>query len=149
MTEHERDAQDSVQLKLRCRESLRARIEKRAAENGRSLNNEMVRRLEQSLEVEDLLEKAKAMYEESTIRAIRAAGLGIVRDLDGRTMVQISQERLLDEASGILRSGFGAEEDIDKNPLELAIERGIARGVREVLDKLGIDKPNPAARNAA
>jgi len=57
MTDNERDARDFVQLKLRCRESLRARIEEQAAEHGCSLNAEAVRRLEQSFEHEDIIER--------------------------------------------------------------------------------------------
>src|SRR5215203_3448506 len=50
MTDSERGGRDIVQLKLRCRESLRSRIEEKAKENGWSINTEINRRLERSFE---------------------------------------------------------------------------------------------------
>jgi ABC-type transporter MlaC component len=46
---------DQVQLKLRFDENLRRKLERAAAKNDRSMNAEIVRRLEQSLLDEDVL----------------------------------------------------------------------------------------------
>jgi hypothetical protein len=46
---------DQVHLKLRFTEKLRKRIEQAAARNDRSMNDEIIRRLEQSFTGEDLV----------------------------------------------------------------------------------------------
>jgi hypothetical protein len=66
-----------VQLKLRFSEKLRARIEKAAGRHDRSMNAEIVHRLEKSFENED-----QASLMEKTARDIASA---IVREfVDGR-----------------------------------------------------------------
>ena len=55
-----RKPSDSVRLNLRLTEALRSRLEKQATKNQRSLNEEIVRRLENSFkgdDVEDLFER--------------------------------------------------------------------------------------------
>lgn len=49
MSERVRSATDYVQLKIRCREKLRAQLEAKAEESNHSLNQEIVWRLEDSL----------------------------------------------------------------------------------------------------
>jgi hypothetical protein len=46
---------ETVQLKLRFSERLRARLEKAAANNDDSMNSEIIRRLEQSFSRDDIL----------------------------------------------------------------------------------------------
>lgn len=60
-----REESDLVQLKLRFREALRAKLEAAAARSGKSLNSEIVDRLEESIEREGLFR------DPTTLRAIR------------------------------------------------------------------------------
>jgi hypothetical protein len=60
MTE-KREPTDLVQLKVRMREPLRARLEKAAKLRGESLNAETVRRLEHSFDIQDLLTETLAL----------------------------------------------------------------------------------------
>jgi predicted HicB family RNase H-like nuclease len=55
---------EQVQLKLRFNERLRRKLEKAAARNGRSLNSEIIDRLERSLSDEDILAKIHQCFEE-------------------------------------------------------------------------------------
>ena len=52
-----RKKSDTIQLKVRMKEPLRARLEKAAKSNGLSLNAEAVARLEQSFRDEEALHK--------------------------------------------------------------------------------------------
>ncbi len=54
---------DPVKLNLRFNEALRARLEKQAVKNNRSMNEEIVRRLENSFQREDLEGLAERMAE--------------------------------------------------------------------------------------
>jgi hypothetical protein len=145
MPDNERDARDFAHLKLRCRESLRARIEQKAAEHGCSINAEMVNRLERSLEAEDELEKAREIRSADGIAAIREAGFQLVRGMGGETTINISPEMLLREADGITRNGFIAREVWEEgySPLEASMKRIM----KEVLEEHGVIKPK--ARTAA
>ena len=58
-----RKPSDPVKLNLRFQETLRARLEKQAVKNNRSMNEEIVRRLENSFQREDLEELAERMAE--------------------------------------------------------------------------------------
>ena len=71
----ERSRSDTVQLKARMKEPLRAELEAAAEANGVSLNAEMVHRLEQSF-IED-------MGSESTRKLMRALALAKECDLVG------------------------------------------------------------------
>lgn len=51
-----RKPNDQVQLKLRFDERLRKRLEREAAMNNRSLNGEIIHRLEQSLTMRDFIQ---------------------------------------------------------------------------------------------
>jgi thioredoxin-like negative regulator of GroEL len=54
---------DPVKLNLRFTEALRARLEKHAARNNRSMNEEIIRRLEESFRNEDLMTALEALSE--------------------------------------------------------------------------------------
>ena len=54
---------DPVKLNLRFTEALRSRLEKQATKNNRSLNEEIIRRLEGSFKREDLEEFAERLAE--------------------------------------------------------------------------------------
>jgi hypothetical protein len=54
---------DPVKLNLRFTEALRLRLEKQATKNQRSLNEEIIRRLEDSFQREDLEEFAERVAE--------------------------------------------------------------------------------------
>jgi hypothetical protein len=94
-----------VQIKLRCRESLRTEIEKRASRRGRSVNGEINALLQRALAAEGYLEEAKAVRDAAYIQAIREAGLQLVHEAGGHT-VNVSLELLHSTADGIIRSGF-------------------------------------------
>jgi hypothetical protein len=58
-----RKPSDQVKLNLRFTETLRLRLEKQATKNQRSLNEEIIRRLEESFKREDLEELVDRMAE--------------------------------------------------------------------------------------
>jgi hypothetical protein len=63
-----RDKNQIVGLKLRIRESLRAKIEKAASASGISMNSEMERRLEQTFSLEQRLEQHEDRLEQEIAR---------------------------------------------------------------------------------
>jgi len=65
-----RKPSETVQLKLRFPEKLRQRIESAAARNERSMNAEIVRRLEQSFQKEDLLANQATLAEAAATTAV-------------------------------------------------------------------------------
>ena len=52
---------DPVKLNLRFTEALRLRLEKQATRNNRSMNEEIVRRLEESFTKEDMMQNLEAL----------------------------------------------------------------------------------------
>lgn len=58
-----RKPSEQVKLNLRFTEALRSRLEKQAARNNRSMNEEIVRRLEESFRNDDLLDLAERLSE--------------------------------------------------------------------------------------
>jgi hypothetical protein len=58
-----RKPSDPVKLNLRFTEALRSRLEKQAARNNRSMNEEIIRRLEESFRNEDLMTALEALSE--------------------------------------------------------------------------------------
>ncbi|HEV3147216.1 MAG TPA: Arc family DNA-binding protein [Chthoniobacterales bacterium] len=58
-----RKPSDPVKLNLRFTEALRSRLEKQATKNNRSLNEEIIRRLEESFKREDLEDFAERLAE--------------------------------------------------------------------------------------
>jgi hypothetical protein len=111
---------------------------------------------------------AAAQLEVARIQAIRKAGCQIVRDAGGNVTVSMSPALLMTEAEGILRhqadlrqetdpamqsagygttpaaapedtgSGFVAEENIDKSPQEIMIQRVVERAIENALTKAGL-----------
>jgi hypothetical protein len=53
---------DDVQLKLRFKEALRRQLERAAADNNRSINAEIISRLESTFEAGDRLAETTAQY---------------------------------------------------------------------------------------
>jgi hypothetical protein len=113
-------------------------------------------------QAEDMREEAKtALIAASTqldvarIQAIRKAGCQILRDAGGNVTVNVSPELLLAEAEGVLRyqvdiqqetdpairaalqSAMG-EENVDKSPQEIMIQRVVERAIENALTKAGL-----------
>ena len=121
-------------LTFRARDQLRTALESAAAASGRSVSEEIEFRLNRDfsweagkLRIEEMVAETKAQLDASRIQAIRQAGFQIVREVGGNVTVNVSPELLLAEADGILRHGFVAEENIDKSPTQIMIERVIKR----------------------
>jgi hypothetical protein len=104
-------------LTFRVRDQLRERLEKAAAANDRSISEEIEHRLNRDFgweatksDIDEMLAQARAERSTARVYALRAAGLQILREIEGRpTRVVIDLETLLAEADGIargLRSGF-------------------------------------------
>ena len=133
-------------LTFRVQEDMHRELAETAERAGYSISEEIERRLNEwkSLEktkedIAKLRAAAKAELDARRIQAIRQAGFQIVRDVGGNVVgVNVSPELLLAEADGILRSGFVAEENIDKSPTEIMIERVIKREVENLLEKAGL-----------
>ncbi len=117
-------------------------LAKAAKAAGFSISEEIERRLNEwrSLQktkedIEKLHAASKAQLDVNRIKAIRQAGFQLVRDAGGNVTIHVSPELLLAEADGILRSGFVAEENIDKLPHELMIKRVIKDEVESAIEK--------------
>jgi len=104
-------------LTIRLQEPLYRTIKKSAAEHGKSLSEEIEDRLGRDAgweatkrDINKMLAEASAVRSAARVDALRAAGLQILREIEGRpTRVVIDLETLLAEADGIargLRSGF-------------------------------------------
>jgi hypothetical protein len=106
------------------RDQLRERLEKAAAASGRSVSEEIEHRLNRDFgweatkgDIDHMRERAAAWEDASRIKAIRAAGLTILREIDGRpTRAVVELERLLAEADGIARGLLGTGFVDDKAP---------------------------------
>jgi hypothetical protein len=116
-----------------------------AKDTGRSISEEIERRLndwkslqESKEDIEKLYAASKAQLDANRIAAIRQAGFQIVRDAGGNVTVNVSPELLLAEADGILRSGFVAPENIDKSATEIMIERVVKDAIENALAKAGL-----------
>ena len=102
---------------FRLSEEVRQHVIESAARTGRSLSEELEFRVSRDIgweatksDIEEMKRRAGLWEDESRVKAIRAAGLAILRDIEGRpTRVIVDLETLLAEADGIargLRSGF-------------------------------------------
>ncbi|MET4721805.1 hypothetical protein ABIF64_005978 [Bradyrhizobium japonicum] len=63
-----RKPMDPVKLNLRFTEALRARLEKQAERNNRSMNEEIVRRLEESFGKDDLMDALEKLSDRVTVK---------------------------------------------------------------------------------
>jgi hypothetical protein len=63
-----RKPSDPVKLNLRFTEALRLRLEKQATKNNRSLNEEIVRRLEESFKGDDFTAAIERLSERMTVK---------------------------------------------------------------------------------
>jgi len=106
---------------FRITPDMRERLIAAVKQSGRSLSEEVEFRLNRDLNWEQTKGVIHQMFAEATairsaahVQALRAAGLMILRDIEGRpTRVVVDLETLLAEADGIargLRSGFFAGE---------------------------------------
>jgi len=104
-------------LTFRIQEAMHNELMKAAAENQRSISEEIESRLaswaawlKTKADIDEMRAKAAAWVDAARVQAIRAAGLTILREIEGRpTRVVVDLETLLAEADGIargLRSGF-------------------------------------------
>jgi len=104
-------------LTFRTRDELRERLEKAAAASGRSVSEEIEYRLNRDFgweatkgDITEMLAQARAQQSAARVHALRAAGLQILREIEGRpTRVIVDLETLLAKADGIergLRGGF-------------------------------------------
>jgi hypothetical protein len=132
-------------LTFRARDQLKAALETAAAASERSVSEEIEFRLNRDFSweagkqrIEEMVAETKARLDATRIQAIRQAGFQIVRETGGNVTVNVSPELLLAEADGILRSGFIAEENIDKSPLEIKLTRTVEEAFENVLAKLGL-----------
>ena len=132
-------------LTFRARDQLKAALETAAAASERSVSEEIEFRLNRDFSweagkqrIEQMIAETKAQLDASRIQAIRQAGFQIVRDGSGDVTVNVSPELLLAEADGILRSGFVADENVDRSPLEIMVKRTVEEAVENALAKLGL-----------
>lgn len=144
MAESEREPTNYVQLKVRCRERLRAQLEAEAQEANHSLNNEIVRRLERSFS-DDAREKSDAEMKggwkttrlcAEVVKAIQFFGVDcdpseepLMREVLSGALTAILNERLSGWAGSM---GTPAAEPRNPDtlveaPLEIA-RKGRARG---------------------
>jgi hypothetical protein len=90
-----RKATDMVQLKLRFSEALRRRLERVAARNGRSMNTEIVHRLETDLAYETLTRRLEStpsdMFAESGATESLGAKLTAINEKLDKLIAQQSQ----------------------------------------------------------
>ncbi|UFW82857.1 Arc family DNA-binding protein [Bradyrhizobium barranii] len=63
-----RKPMDPVKLNLRFTEALRSRLEKQAERNNRSMNEEIVRRLEESFGKDDLMDALEKLSDRVTVK---------------------------------------------------------------------------------
>jgi hypothetical protein len=63
-----RKPSDPVKLNLRFTEALRSRLEKQATKNNRSLNEEIIRRLEESFKGDDFTAAIERLSERMTVK---------------------------------------------------------------------------------
>jgi hypothetical protein len=114
-------------LTFRVQEPMHEDLAKTAKDNQRSISEEIEARLNEWRQL-------KAERSADRIQAIRQAGFQIVRETDGNMTVNVSAELLLNEADGLLRSGFVAAENIDKSATEIMFERVL----KNVLTEAGL-----------
>jgi len=104
---------------FRITEKMRERLIESVKQSGRSLSEEIEFRLNRDLNWEEtkgdinkMLAEAAAIRSAAHVQALRAAGLMILREIEGRpTRAVVDLQTLIAEADGIargLRSGFGA-----------------------------------------
>ena len=101
-----------IQLKVRMREDLRKRLEQEAKKAAHSLNQEVVRRLEESFEIDGskmLLEEARLTLQDA--RETRAQNLEAVAAL-ARLQAKPEVAQMLDVAADLARQSRSAGEAV-------------------------------------
>jgi hypothetical protein len=129
---------------FRIRDDLRQRLTESAERAGRSLTEETEFRLNRDFaweaakgDIEQMVREAAKELEASRIKAIRAAGLTILREIDGKpTRAVVELERLLAEADGIARGMFGSGWVDDKAPPPLPTRSMSPEEVARLEEKL-------------
>ena len=148
---------------FRLTDDLRERLIKSAEYWGRSLSEEIEFRINRDFgweatkdDIDHMRARAAAWEEDSRIKAIRAAGLTILREIDGRpTRAVVELERLIATADGIARGLLGAGFVDDKGPPPLPTRPMTPEEEQRVLEELeqlkrglqaaAADKPNKVA----
>jgi DNA-binding FrmR family transcriptional regulator len=123
---------DIVNLKLRFREELRRRLDKEAKKSGRSLNGEIVARLERSLEANEM---RTAVSEAARFEIARLA-LSAVRTQTGIEKM-LDEDRQLLDSKPVLRAQLVAvhkaiRETTSAEQLPAAIRKAIDEAARTV-----------------
>jgi hypothetical protein len=129
---------------FRIRDDLRQRLIESADKAGRSLTEEAEFRLNRDFAWEaskgdiDQMKIEAAKWEEAArIKALRAAGLTILREIDGRpTRAVVELERLLAESDGIARGLLGTGFVDDKAPPPLPTRPMTAEEAERALEEL-------------
>ena|SRR5215471_21462554 len=129
---------------FRIRDDLRQRLTESAEKAGRSLTQEAEFRLDRDFgweatkgDIDQMRARAAAWEDASRIKAIRAAGLTILREIDGRpTRAVVELERLLAEADGIARGLLGTGFVDDKAPPPLPTRPMTPEEAQRALEEL-------------
>jgi TraY domain len=149
---------------FRITEKTRERLIERVKQSGRSISEEIEFRLTRDLsweatreDIEKLRQEASAQLSAARVQAIRAAGLQILREIEGRpTRVIVDLETLLAEADGLaagLRPGFFAGESppAPAAPRPMTAEEGerLMRELNEIKQSLKTAVEKTLAADAA
>jgi hypothetical protein len=146
-------------LTFRTRDDLRERLEHAAARTGRSVSEEIEFRLLRDFgweatkgDIDEMRAQLAAMVSAAQVQAIRAAGIQILREIDGKpTRVVLDLESLLAEADGVargLRSGFVAEPPVAEPVRPMSAEEQ-QRALNRALDDIEEIKRTVASMAAA
>ena len=149
-------------LTFRVQEDMHRDLAKTAKAKGYSISEEIEHRLTEWTQSDNILAEAKAyliaattQFDAAGIQAIRKAACQIVRDAGGKVTVSMAPELLLAEAEAIrryqadiqqetdpsiraaLQTAMG-EENVDKSPQEIMIQRVVERAIENALTKAGL-----------
>jgi hypothetical protein len=91
-----RKPSEQVKLNLRFSEALRMRLEKQAARNNRSMNEEIIRRLEESFRHDDFADVLERLSEKMTVKfgdmILKKGQVVTVADVQGRVVKRPKDE---------------------------------------------------------
>ena len=96
-------ASAKVQWKMRTSESLRSSIEAAAKRNGRSMNDESVRRIEQNFRIDQIMEK---IYGPPHVQQIAQVVASMVMAIEDRVGSRVTEEKAAHEALQMSLAGF-------------------------------------------
>lgn len=125
---------DQVQLKLRFDERLRRQLEREAARNDRSMNSEIVNRLEQSLAWDQSADAARKLLADS--KAAIRGGLEAALRRDGYQPIRIDQGRIWAEPGmNISRMSISVDAAAVVSAMEPELAEILARALAKVSKK--------------